>query len=107
MRGSQSLFADIVFNDTLPPKERKGRNNTLQVKRNECLIDRYFFYAKLIGYNYPKVLEMLESEFFLCISTIPQIMEKPDNQLYLRRLKMEQPTKQHFEKKWPHIKWAA
>lgn len=104
MRGS-TLFDNIIFEEVIAPKERKGRNNSLHIKRNECLMDRYFYYAKIIGLNYPKTLEELEKEFWLCMSTIPQIMEKPDNQLYLRRLKMQQPAKSFFVKKWPHFSW--
>lgn len=105
-RGSKSLFADVIFDDVLPKKERKGRNSLHYTKRNECLIDRFFFYAKIIGYNYPKTLGLLEAEFWICESTIPQVMEKPDNQLYLRRLKMEQPDIKIFRQKWPHFNWS-
>lgn len=114
-RGS-SLFSNILFDETqVAPKEQKGRNSQLHTKRNQLLVDRYFYYAKLIGYNYPKVLYNLEQEFFLAQSTIPQIMEKPDNQLYLRRLKMEykeielagqqQKFLKTLQQKWPHIVW--
>jgi hypothetical protein len=107
MRGSRTLFDEIIVQDAPAAKEGKGRNASLRDKRNECLLDRYFFYARLKSLNYPKVIELLSHEFWLCESTIPQIMEKPDNVSYLHKLKQQSPAEKTFAKKWPHLNWAA
>ncbi|MGQ0739125.1 MAG: hypothetical protein ACT4OJ_08720 [Bacteroidota bacterium] len=101
----------LLFNNieepTPPEKQIKGRSKSLIQMRNECLLDRLFFYKKNFPWNYDYVLERLRDEFFLSEVTIPQIIEKPESQLYLRTLKLEQPNKDSFAKKWPHLKWAA
>ncbi len=101
----------FLFNDLVeaPPAEKqiKGRSKTLIEKRNECLLDRLFFYKKNYPWAYEYVLERLSMEFFLSEVTIPKIIEQPESQLYLRTLKLESPGKDSFAKKWPHLKWAA
>ncbi len=106
MRGS-TLFADIAYSEpALAEKQSKGRSSDLIAKRNELLVDRFFYY-KSRRYDYVYILELLSNEFFLAESTIPQILEKPNNQVYYRRLRMEQPEIKTFKIKWPHLLWAA
>jgi hypothetical protein len=100
------LFNDILETST-PEKQSKGRDKRLIDKRNQCLIDRLFFYKKNYHWDYDYILSKLSDEFFLSVVTIPKILELPDSQLYLRTLKLEQPGKDKFAQKWPHMKWAA
>lgn len=106
----QTLFAD-VFETSVPTvaKQRQGRSSTLISKRNQLLIDRYFFYSKVFDYSYPKVLSLLEQEMFLSTGTIPDLIS--DNLGMLISLKKEfketpsEKISSHFKKKWPHIVW--
>lgn len=102
MRGSNTLFADI-FEDQQPVKQRKGRSSTLIAQRNECLIDRYYFYGKFCDKRYTSILKTLSLEFFISEVTIPEVIT--DNETFLHSLKKQQPTPQHFKKKWPHLVW--
>lgn len=100
------LFNDIV-ETTTPAKQCKGRDKDLYSRRNQCLLDRLFFYKKVHHWEYDYILGRLSEEFFLSTVTIPKILELPESQLYLRTLKLEQPDKNTFAQKWPHMKWAA
>jgi hypothetical protein len=109
-KGSTSLFSEILFdydNDSLAIKAEKGRSKDLIAKRNELLVDRYFFYLKNFHFRYDHIITLLSDEFFLSEVTIPKILMMADNQLYLRRLKMEVPPVKSFKEKWPHLIWAA
>jgi hypothetical protein len=109
-KGSTSLFSEILFdydNESLAAKAEKGRSKDLIAKRNELLVDRYFFYLKNFHYRYDHIIDLLSDEFFLSEVTIPKILSLSDNLLYLRRLKKEPPPLKSFKEKWPHLQWAA
>ncbi len=107
MQRGITLFNDLVTTDVLPEKQVKGRDKELITKRNELLLDRLFFYKGIYRWDYAYMLERLSDEFFISERTISDIIEKLDSQLYLRNLKLQQPSKNILEKKWPHLKWAA
>lgn len=107
MQRGITLFNDLLPAKTLPEKQIKGRDKELISKRNELLLDRLFFYKALYRWDYDFVLEKLSNEFFLSERTIGDIISNTGSQLYLRTLKIEQPSKNNLEKKWPHLKWAA
>lgn len=101
MRGSNTLFADI-FEDIVVIKQRKGRSADLINQRNECLIDRYFYYGQQkLRYNY--ILDILSKEFFLSRITIPEVIEA--NFEKLSALKKQQPSLKYFKDRWPHLTW--
>ena len=54
LRGRQTLFNQLFDEPILelPPAERKGRNEILIAKRNEIIICRYYYYAKIEGRRY-------------------------------------------------------
>ena len=104
-RGSITLFKAIFIETEEMPvvEKRKGRSELLNSKRNECLIDRYFFYGKFSALKYEKILENLSAEFFLSEVTIPKIVDEHLEKLVA--LKAQKPSKQYFQKKWPHLVW--
>lgn len=104
-RGTLKLFKDIFTDDTPAPveKQKRGRSDVLNAKRNECLLDRYFFYGRFTDKRYEKILEELSSEFFLSAVTIPKIVD--ENLDKLIALKKEKPEKSFFQNKWPHLVW--
>ena len=105
-RGSNTLFSDIFIDQ---PEEtstqRRGRSAYFHSQRNECLVDRYYYYCKVSEKRYDIVLEKLSVEFFLSTVTIPEIIDS--NYEHLVRLKKAAPDAQHFKKKWPHLVWNA
>lgn len=102
MRGSNTLFADIFEKET-PSKTKKGRNPILIAQRNDCLIDRYYYYGKFHNSRYSFIIETLSTEFFISEVTIPDVIN--DNFNKLSELKKLQPSQKYFKDKWPHMMW--
>jgi len=106
MRGSQALFQDFFEADAVPAEtacKRKGRSAELHSQRNECLIERYYFYGKYTDKRYLSILETISREFFISIVTIPDLIQ--DNYDVLDSLRKTQPARTYFSKKWPHLVW--
>jgi len=103
MRGSLSLFADVFEKPAPEASRKKGRSAELNARRNECLVDRYFFYGKYTDKRYSNIIEILSQEFFLSTVTIPEVIS--ENVALLAKLKKEQPSKSFFSKKWTHLNW--
>lgn len=104
MRGSHTLFNNIFETNTVV-KQGKGRSASLIASRNECLINRYYYYGKFFNYKYSYILKQLEDEFFISIVTIPEVISI--NYELLTNLKKQQPSLQSLKKKWPHLVWSA
>ena len=102
MRGQQ-LFKEIIKDSGIEKIPRRGRNNSLIYKRNECLVPRYFFYATHKNKCYEDILRLLISEFFLSPVTIAKIIEENSEQVKL--LKQRDPVFHYFMHRWPHLKW--
>lgn len=105
MRGSNTLFADIFEEETLPAKTGKGRSNTLHDARNEALISRYYYYGKFfenkLNYNY--IITTIAGEFWLSPVTVPEVINA--NFEILAKLKSEKPALKYFKEKYPHLVW--
>ena len=103
-RGSQSLFADIF---EIPTEKqsviKKGRSSNLNLKRNECLIDRYYYYAAFTDKRYSKIIETVAEQFFLSPVCIPEIISSYRS--HLTNLKKMQPSVKYFKDKWSHLNW--
>lgn len=104
LRGQNTLFAD-VFSLPAIEKQRKGRSETLISKRNEFLIDRYFYLGKTTGLRYELLLRIISEEMFLAIYTVKDILD--DNYTQVMAVKKNCPSKRDLMKKWPHINWEA
>jgi len=104
MRGSNTLFSDIFIETATEQtaKPSKGRSADLHQRRNELLINRYYYYG-IQKLRYDFILEKLSDEFFLSVITIPFTIA--ENYTILHKVKKEQPTKQALQKKWPHLVW--
>jgi hypothetical protein len=111
-RGSRTLFSDIFV--AIPDKQRKGRSLSLIEKRNECLIDRYYWHGRKIleggkRIAYSSLLETISNEFYLSHITIYEIVD--NNYEYLTQLKKEwqdekeEKMRKHFQCKWLHLIW--
>ena len=103
MRGSNTLFSDVF--DPLPAtqtKQKKGRSADLISLRNNCLIDRYFYYG-MQRLSYTAILETIGKEFFVSVHTIPYIVS--DYTDHLHKLRASPPKPADFKKKWPHLVW--
>lgn len=104
MHGQAKLFNDVFVSPPELTVSRPGRNEDLVNKRDECLVDRYYYYGKFSLMRYDAILQSLQDEFFIEEFTI----QKRINQNYdqLAQLKTQKPQRDFFKKKWPHLVWA-
>lgn len=101
MRGENILKngADNHENES----KAKGRNRSLNARRNECMADRYYYYTTYTEKRYDAIIELLSAEFFLSVSTVTQVMQ---NQMeHLQALKQQKLSVYYFRHKWQHMKW--
>ncbi len=106
MRGA-TLFAGLFIEENTSRQPIKGRNADLNAKRNECILDRYYFYGKFfnnsLSYNY--ITNKIAEEFWLSSSTVTQLLE--DNFEKLGTLKRIQPSLRDLREKWPQWNWQV
>lgn len=113
-RGTLSLYKDVFDQPVaLTVEKSQGRSKELIAKRNDCLIDRYFYYGNFVvslhgkiegKLNYPSILLLLQEEFFINSEfTIPQVIDECYDRLI--ELRNQKPAKEFFKKKWPHLVW--
>ena len=102
MRG-QKIFNEIIKDNGMPQAQRRGRNNSLIDKRNECMIARYYYYAAIKNKCFEDILKQLVTEFFLSPITIANVVKHGTDQL--QALKQKSPVLYFFQNNWPHLKW--
>jgi hypothetical protein len=102
MRG-QKLFNEIIKGSGLNTNARKGRNDKLVTRRNECLLARYFFYGFYKNLTYEDIVRELVMEFFIAPNTIVQIIQNNEDEL--QAIKHRGVVTHYFQNKWPFLKW--
>jgi hypothetical protein len=103
MRGQQSLFENVFVAVPELTVSRQGRSEELIKERNECLVSRYYYYGKFTDKRYDAIMNDLKKEFFIETMTIQERIQ--ENFEILAELKKQQPSKNHFKDKWPHLVW--
>lgn len=105
-RGSRTLFTDIFETeaDATDVQKRKGRSEVFHARRNELLINRYYYYGnKQPRPSYKWILGQLSFEFNISETTIVEAIA--DNHGILQLLKKNKPTPKDMAKRWPHFVW--
>jgi hypothetical protein len=105
-RGTNTLFGNI-FNEPVltSANTKKGRNSSLNEKRNKFLLSRYYFYCTFFNkkLSYSWIVEKIAEENYLSPVTIPEIIE---NYFYiLNEIKNQKPSLQELRRQYPHIMW--
>lgn len=104
LRGHRSVYLSLLTEDTtVKPREGRGRSETLIKKRNEYLVCRYFYYAKVRRLQYFDALELLEQDVFICQRTIQNILQ--DNNDILKELSKLKPKIKYFKERFPNSVW--
>lgn len=100
-----TLFNDFFTEPQTELRMVKGRSEKLNNRRNELLLNRYYFYGKFFDnkLSYTFIIGKVADEFFLSPVTVPQIVE--DNLEVLAQIKKSQPALKTFKDKWPHLVW--
>lgn len=106
MRG-QRLYTSLFETEPVETQKiaslqvKKGRSQLLIDKRNECLLDRYYYYGKLCGLKYSQVIKHLSNEFFLSTSFVITIITS--HSAVLSHYATLNPTRKDLQTKWPFI----
>jgi hypothetical protein len=102
MRG-QKVFKEIIKEPGLGAPTPKGRSNKLILRRNDCLLARYYYYGYFKNLCYEEIIRQLVAEFFLSPQTIAHIVQ--DHSEHLQALKQRAFVLYYFQNHWPHLKW--
>ena len=103
MRGSNLLFHDVFPINTSDKQVRKGRSESFDLNRNECLISSYYFIGLHSGFRYDLLIKIVSKQFWISETTVRNIMQL--NHHLLIKIRKEQPTKNQLKKRWPHLCW--
>lgn len=83
----------------------RGRSQTLSIKRNKLLLDRYFYYTYLQKMNLSAVYEEMELDFFITPRRVADLVQI--NIEYILQLRQSPPSVDTLRKKWPKMVWNA
>ncbi len=103
MRGQQAIFNEIFNEAPVLTINRKGRSEDLVDKRNEALVDRYYYKGFFEKLRYDEILRQLSEEFYIAQITIQWRINECYDQL--DELRAKKPGKDYFRKKYPHLVW--
>lgn len=85
--------------------KKKGRNNELLERRNDKLICRYYYYARILNLRIDMILNRLESEFDLSQRRVLDIVAENQGKLY-EMSKKQIPVKQLADT-YPAYNWSV
>lgn len=91
-------MSSVVVNNA-----KKGRNEGLIQKRNQQLVARFYFYSTLNALKFSKVLELLESEFFISQSRIADLLAEQSEQI--TAIEMNSITVNDLRDTYPAMNW--
>lgn len=113
-RGSVSLHKSLF---DLEPVNVTTVEVSMTDKRNECLVDFYYYTGqKQIEYKgrfikmaYSDLLEIVSNTFFISSITVHNVLQSNRDKLALVKQqwkdKSEDEMKKHFQTKWPQFVW--
>lgn len=115
MRGSQAIYHNL-FNETVAEVAATPQPS-IRDRRNECLLDYYYYYGrketmingKATRMNYPSLLDLVGSAFFLSTFTVHDIISNESEQMALLKQEWKDRAvtqlRKHLEAKWPMFVW--
>ena len=103
MQRGRRLF-DILTEKDKSPLKKRGRNEQLIIKRNECLVHRYYYYAKVKQLKYADVIKKLSEEFYISERTVADIAQM-QNELFNEVFK-EKPALKTLIIKYNYLNWT-
>lgn len=104
MRGQQVLFEQVFTSAPELTVSKQGRSEELHARRNEMLVDRFYYYGKFTDKRYEGILETLRDEFCIEKFTIQERIHECYDQLLMLKQKTDLSAK-YFKEKWPHLVW--
>ncbi len=105
-KGSRLFYKLTTVNEENSKRTfKKGRNDNLIADRNECLIYRYYYYAKVQRLRYSDVLEKMCKEFYLCERTVIDITQTKIE--LMNNVFSEKPQLKILKTKYNHLNWTS
>lgn len=102
IRGSQTLTA--IFPKSIKPEAKnKGNKGIYTDERDACLAYRFYFYYHIARKRLDDAVADMEKEFFISSTTI--IGRLTDNDLLLKDIAANAPTRSQLRKRYPHFNW--
>lgn len=114
LRGGNIAFKNVLFDEPEIPvinlTKIQGRNQELNQRRNECLVDRYYFTGRLNSEsNYEAIVNKVAAQFFLSPYYCSKVILNHTRQLTELKLTWKaepvEKMQKHFARKWPHLVW--
>ncbi|MGQ0740202.1 MAG: hypothetical protein ACT4OJ_14215 [Bacteroidota bacterium] len=115
LRGGNIAFKTLFDEPAEAPviylSKIQGRSQELNQRRNECLIDRYYFIARSNGpeMRYEATVKRVASEFFLSPYHASKIIINHSRQRTELKMRWKaepiEKIKGYLSKKWPHLVW--
>lgn len=113
LRGShiahQLLFADDCPTPVISIDRKPGRDADENNRRNECLVDRFFFHTLKTKMFFGAAVNEVAPQFFLSpFHASKLILANRDSLSLLKKEWKDKPVEKaqkHFSNKWPHLVW--
>lgn len=102
-RGKQKLYLDLIRPTQEQETDRK--RNHLMPERNRALACRYYYHLFVRRRRYEDALADLTCEFFICETTIVNLLSKPASMQLLEELTDTQPGIRDFQSQYPQWSW--
>lgn len=108
IRRSAKLFDELsrTKNDKAEPKARqkpKGRSTKLLENRDNKMAHRYYYYTKIVRYNYDDTLQALENDFDITISTIVERIQLISEKV--RQVRDKKLSRADLKRIYPGLNW--
>lgn len=92
-----------LFEEVTEVESPEISEDSRKLLRNECLMDRYYFYVVLERLQMDDAYRLLERDFFKARQTILNILQECGD--YGRLLRAKGVTRQELKKKHPWLNW--
>ncbi len=100
--GKRKLYDKYVEAETLKTDIR-GRSADRLNRRNDKIINRFYFYSMIRKMNYEHVIDELAKEFDLAPRTITDMLLKNDR--VVAEVMTKKPPVVDLKKKYPYLSW--
>lgn len=103
MQRGRRLFDQLVYDEKIVKKAKRGRDLELVERRNKMLFYRYYYYSKIHKLTYVDVLDKIETEFYLSGRTISDLLQV--NSGALKQIFSEKPDLKYLNKEYSFFNW--
>ncbi len=103
MRGQRSLFDNLLTPEPVAKFTQRGRNLDCIDNRNNLLLHRYYYYAKIKNEKYNDIMALLERELFITTSRIVVCLTQ--NEMSLKAIFNAEVSVKELKEKFSWLVW--